>query len=201
MKLPPMTADAISRPIKYAQLEWRNESGERFDQYREDCLAHIKEEGTLFTGRAVELGDSGKVTLEGSFHEGRPHGEEIWFLESGNRNSLVTYRHGIRHGPHLVWFEDGQLQIDVCYKDGRRDGRHSVFYESGQKRSQADFKNDKLNGSYITWHEDGSKKSERIFENGAEVKHREWKRDGAQKDLKNWNPNGNARSEPETVEA
>ena len=197
-----MTDDANESPVKYAQLEWRNKAGERFDQYREDYLAHLKDDDALFTGRAVEMGDNGRMALEGSFHQGRPHGEEIWFFENGNKNSLVTYQHGVRHGPHLVWFEDGQLQIDVCYSNGRRDGRHSVFYESGQKRSEADFANDKLHGSYITWHEDGSKKSERIFEKGAEVKRREWKRDGEQKDLKNWNTNGSARThEKETAEA
>ena len=148
-----MTAQAVSKPVKYAQLEWRNEAGERFDQFREDCLAYLKDEDAMFTGRAVEMAEGGKVALEGSFHEGQPHGEEVWHFESGNKNSLVTYRHGVRHGPHLVWYENGQLQIDVCYRLGKRDGRHSVFYESGQKRSQADFLNDKLGDRNATFKE------------------------------------------------
>ncbi|MBO34611.1 MAG: hypothetical protein CMO64_00240 [Verrucomicrobiales bacterium] len=197
-----MTAQAIAKPVKYAQLEWRNEAGERFDQFREDCLAYLREEGTLFTGQAMEPSEGGKVALEGNFHEGRPHGEELWYFENGNKNSLVTYRHGVRHGPHLVWHENGQLQIDVCYSHGKRDGRHSVFYENGQKRSQAEFVNDRLHGAYITWHEDGEKKSERVFKEGVEVKRREWRRNGEQKVLKNWNSNGSARKhETETAEA
>ena len=196
-----MTANGKTRPVKYAQLEWRNEAGERFDQFSEGCLAYLKEEEEPFTGSAVETGEGGKPSLEGNFHEGRSHGEEIWYFDNGNKNSLVTFQHGLRHGPHLVWYENGDLQIDVCYNNGRRDGRHSVFYEGGQKRSQADFVNDKLHGSYITWHEDGSKKTERVFEDGVETKRREWKRDGTQKELRSWNANGTAKEEYEPAEA
>ena len=192
-----MTANGKTRPVKYAQLEWRNEAGERFDQFSEGCLAYLKEEEAPFTGCAVENTDGGKPSLEGNFHEGRLHGEEIWYFDNGSKNSLVTFNHGVRHGPHLVWYESGELQIDVCYSNGRRDGRHSVFYEGGQKRSQADFVNDKLHGSYTTWHEDGSKKTERVFEDGEENLRREWGRDGAQKEVKNWNQDGTSRRQHE----
>ena len=187
-----MTTQSL-RPIKYAQLEWRNKQGESFDQWQEGSRAYQKGNEDTYTGRAVELSDNGKVSLEGEFHEGLAHGEEVWFFENGNKNSLVTYLHGDRHGPHLVWYESGQLQIDVCYTHGHRDGTHAVFYEGGQKRSEAAFKDDQLNGAYTTWFEDGSTRSERIFEAGVELKRREWNARGEQKPLKTWNPDGTPR--------
>jgi len=191
--LSPMTTQS-TRPIKYAQLEWRNEQEESFEQWQEGCRAFQKGSDGPFTGRAVDLYDNGAVSLEGEFREGLAHGEEIWFFENGNRNSLVTYNDGQRNGPHQVWYETGELQIDVHYTQGRRDGVHTVFYESGQKRSEADFKNDQLNGAYTTWFEDGSTRSERIFEAGTELKRREWNAKGDQKPLKTWNTDGTPRS-------
>jgi antitoxin component YwqK of YwqJK toxin-antitoxin module len=191
--LSPMTTQS-TRPIKYAQLEWRNEQEESFEQWQEGCRAFQKGSDGPFTGRAVDLYDNGAVSLEGEFREGLAHGEEIWFFENGNRNSLVTYNDGQRNGPHQVWYETGELQINVHYTQGRRDGVHTVFYESGQKRSEADFKNDQLNGAYTTWFEDGSTRSERIFEAGTELKRREWNAKGDQKPLKTWNTDGTPRS-------
>lgn len=177
-------------PVKYASLEWRSESGEVFGHFQEGTLCHEKDEPEPFTGRAVDHFDDGALSLEGEFCEGKAHGEEVWWFENSNKNSLVTYLHGERHGPHLVWYESGQLQIDVCYKHGMRDGRHAVYYESGQVRSEAHFADDKLDGTYTTWYVDGGKRSERTFFDGREAKRCEWSRNGAQKELANWNADG-----------
>ena len=112
-----MTANAQTRPVKYAQLEWRNEEGERFEQFGEGCLAYLKEEDALFTGCAVEAGDGGGLSLEGNFHEGRPHGEEVWYFDNGNKklHSLfqlfpkTTYLQG-----YLNVDEIGFLAIGIC---------------------------------------------------------------------------------------
>ncbi len=188
----PMTTQSI-RPIKYSQLEWRNEQGEAFDQWQDGCRAYQKGGEAPYTGRALDLYDNGTVSLEGEFREGLAHGEEVWFFENGNRNSLVTFEDGQRHGPHQVWYESGELQIDVHYTHGRRNGVHTVFYESGQKRSEAAFKEDQLDGTYTTWFEDGRTRSERIFESGVELKRREWNAKGEQKPLNNWNTDGTPR--------
>jgi antitoxin component YwqK of YwqJK toxin-antitoxin module len=186
-----MTTDTPSpRPVKYASLEWRNQQGEKFDNYQEGAVCHQKDADTPFSGKAVDLYDSGEMAIEGNFLEGMAHGEETWWFENGNKNSLVTYQRGERHGPHLVWYENGQLQVDVCYNTGKRDGRHAVYYESGQVRSEAYFANDKLEGTYTTWFEDGSNRSERVFKAGKEIKRCEWKRGGEQKQLKNWKADG-----------
>jgi len=82
------------------------------------------------------------------------------------------------------------LQVDVCYKNGKRDGRHAVYYGGGQVRSEAYFTDDKLDGAYTTWFENGNNRSERIFKAGEEIKRREWKKDGTQKELSNWKKDG-----------
>ena len=185
-----ITETITGRPVKYAALEWRNKHEEKFDTYQEGSLCYLKDDEKPYSGKAVELCENGNPSLEGEFHEGRAHGEEVWWYDNGNKNSLVTFRHGDRHGPHLVWYEGGQLQIDVCYTDGKRDGRHAVYYESGQIRSEAYFVREELEGTYTTWFEDGSKRSERMFEASKELKRVEWNRKGEQKTLTSWNADG-----------
>ena len=123
-----MTTEVLNRPVKYAALEWRNAQGEKFEAIQEGTLCYLKDEAEPYTGKAVELYENGKVSLEGEFLNGKAHGEETWWYENEQRNSLVTFLEGVRHGPHLVWYESGQLQIDVCYTHGKRDGRHAVYY-------------------------------------------------------------------------
>ena len=186
-----MTTETPStRPVKYAVLEWRNSQGEVFENYKEGTVCYQKDAEEPFTGTAVDHYDDGAKSIEGGFLDGYAHGEEMWWFENGNKNSLVTYRRGGRHGPHLVWYEGGQLQVDVCYKNGKRDGRHAVYYESGQVRSEAYFADDKLDGAYTTWFENGNNRSERIFKAGEEIKRREWKKDRTQKELSNWKKDG-----------
>ena len=110
-----MTTEVLNRPVKYAALEWRNAQGEKFEAIQEGTLCYLKDEAEPYTGKAVELYENGKVSLEGEFLNGKAHGEETWWYENEQRNSLVTFLEGVRHGPHLVWYESGQLQIDVCY--------------------------------------------------------------------------------------
>jgi antitoxin component YwqK of YwqJK toxin-antitoxin module len=186
-----MTTETPStRPVKYATLEWRNRQSEVFENFQEGAVCYQKDGDTPFSGRAVDHYDNGGMAIEGCFLEGFAHGEETWWFENGNKNSLVTYRRGERHGPHLVWYESGQLQVDVCYKNGKRDGRHAVYFEGGQVRSEAYFSNDKLDGAYTTRFENGSNRSERIFMAGKEIKRREWKKSGEQKKLNNWKVDG-----------
>ena len=185
-----MTTEVSNRPVKYAALEWRNAQGEKFEAIQEGTLCYLKDEAEPYTGKAVELYENGKVSLEGEFLKGKAHGEETWWYENEQRNSLVTFLEGVRHGPHLVWYESGQLQIDVCYTHGKRDGRHAVYYENGQVRSEAYFNGEKLEGKYTTWYEDGSKRSERVFAAGTEIKRREWTAKGDQKTLNNWKADG-----------
>ena len=106
-----MTTETPStRPVKYAVLEWRNLQGEVFENYQEGTVCYQKDAEEPFTGTAVDHYDDGAKSIEGGFLEGYAHGEEMWWFENGNKNSLVTYRRGGRHGPHLVWYEGGQLQ-------------------------------------------------------------------------------------------
>ena len=186
-----MTTETPStRPVKYAVLEWRNRQGEVFENFQEGGVCYQKDAEEPFTGTAVDHYDDGAKSIEGGFLEGYAHGEEMWWFENGNKNSLVTYRRGGRHGPHLVWYAGGQLQVDVGYKNGKRDGRHAVYYESGQVRSEAYFADDKLDGAYTTCFENGNNRSERIFKAGEEIKRRECKKSGTQKQLSNWKKDG-----------
>ena len=62
-----------------------------------------------FTGTAYELNDKGQILSKEEFKNGLRHGEEIFWFDNGQKESLGYSRWNIPHGHFWEWDEDGQL--------------------------------------------------------------------------------------------
>ena len=97
---------------------------------------------------------------------------------------------GKEHGKERWWYETGEKWIEIEYRDGVINGIHNVFYKNGNKKSQHNYRNGKEHGYYIKFYENGQKKSETPYQNGRDATlckdiefalYRSWYKDGKKK--------------------
>ncbi len=76
--------------------------------------------------------ESGTLQTEGSFADGKRHGEWKAYYENGNTWSLNSYENGVLQGDYKTWFESGKPRIEGHYSGGKPSGIWKYFNEEGQ---------------------------------------------------------------------
>lgn len=63
-------------------------------------------DGKPWSGKHINKFANDKVSFEGELVEGRPHGEWIWYFESGNKKSELNYALGLKDGNETHFYDN-----------------------------------------------------------------------------------------------
>ena len=94
-------------------------------KYKDDGLLYRKDIPTPFSGRLVERNSLGISTLEASFLDGYPHGEQIRRYGNGAISMEAIFDRGVLTGIKTRWWENGQIREEEYWDDGNYRGRKS----------------------------------------------------------------------------
>jgi len=98
--------------------------------------------------------------------DGRKHGKDLSWYNSGAKATEADFRDGELHGLFVVWHENGRKGMEYEYRHDKKDGAFTEWAENGQKRSEGTYRNDKVHGVVTEWHEDGRRKAVKTFSDG-----------------------------------
>lgn len=76
--------------------------------------------------------ENGSLQTEGSFKDGKRHGEWKAYYENGNTWSLNSYENGVLQGNYKTWYETGEPRIEGHYKSGKPSGIWKYYNDEGQ---------------------------------------------------------------------
>ncbi len=89
-------------------------------------------------------------------NEEKPYsGKVVELYESGQKRMELTLKNGKLHGLSTIWYDNGQKQKEGAYKDGKEDGQWIFWYDNGQKQKEGAYKDGKREGRWDFWTKDG----------------------------------------------
>jgi antitoxin component YwqK of YwqJK toxin-antitoxin module len=126
--------------------------------------------------------ENGSLTSEGTYSEGKKHGEWLWYFPSGQVSCRGYYERGDPVGEWTYYHENGQISQRGQYINGEKDGYWVGFSSSGNKTVEIQYdqgsglykeyfpsgklkvtgmiRHDKREGRWVFYREDGSREGE-----------------------------------------
>jgi len=91
-------------------------------------------------------------------NEEKPYsGKVIELYQSGQKKAEINYENGAIDGAYRIWSYNGQQEAEGTYKDGKEDGQWISWHVNGQKARQGRYKDGKREGRWDFWTQDGQK--------------------------------------------
>lgn len=118
-------------------------------QQRGDGLYYAVNEEKPYSGKVVELYESGQKRVERTYKNGKLHGLTTTWDYDGQKQSEVGYQNSIQSGPYRTWYDNGQQQIEGIYEEGKRKGGWKYWTKDGEER-QTGTVTDIDGNSYLT---------------------------------------------------
>ena len=84
-----------------------------------------------FTGRLVDKYADGSISLEASYLDGLPHGQQLRRFKNGNPALEAIFDYGVLSGIKTRWWESGGLREEEYWSEGKFYGRR-LWDESGR---------------------------------------------------------------------
>ena len=84
-----------------------------------------------FTGRVIEKFKDGTVSLESSYLDGLPHGQQLRRFKSGKPALEAIFDQGILSGIKTKWWRNGNIREEEYWSEGKFFGRR-LWDESGR---------------------------------------------------------------------
>jgi len=137
-------------------------------QKRGDDLYYAVNEENPYSGKVVELYESGQKKNEGTFKNGKLHGLTTTWDSHGQKKSEVSFQNGVQSGPYRTWYDNGQQEKEGAYKDGKEDGKWVFWYDNGQKQRECNYQDGVLDGRWVSWYEKGKQEKEGAYKDGKE---------------------------------
>ena len=94
-------------------------------KYENDGLLYRKGIPTPFSGRLVERNSLGISTLEASFLDGHPHGQQIRRHPNGSISMEAVFDRGVLTGIKTRWWKNGQIREEEYWDGGNYRGKKS----------------------------------------------------------------------------
>lgn len=94
--------------------------------------------GTTLIGKKTFF-DNGQLHIQGSYLNGKKHGEWLSCYVNGNVWTINTYDQGEYNGPYKMHNDDGSIRIQGAYKQGKESGRWTFFDEHGDIVKELDY--------------------------------------------------------------
>ena len=79
----------------------------------------IEERTSPYTGKCLEYYESGEISLEKNFIEGKMHGDMLRFRKNGIRKSLVEFKLNFIDGKAIFYNLQGKDSVIHQYKRGK----------------------------------------------------------------------------------
>jgi hypothetical protein len=140
-----LVVPALPKPLFYSKDRTKKEIVEDFPKPvpsyptigRDDTETH--EGGVLyrknidrpFTGRLVEKYHNGSISLEASYLDGLPHGQQLRRFENGKPALEAIFDFGVLSGIKTRWWESGGVREEEYWSEGKFFGRR-LWDESGR---------------------------------------------------------------------
>ena len=112
--------------------------------------------------------NSGKLSAEIPFKDGKREGLAKTYYESGSLKSEVLFKNGKREGLAKTYYESGSLKSEHPFKNNKLEGVLKSYYENGKLEAEVPYKDGKVEGVNKIYYENGSLKSEYFCKNGTE---------------------------------
>ena len=80
---------------------------------------YIEERTSPYTGKCVEYYESGEISLEKNFIDGKMHGNMLRFRKNGIRKSLVEFKLNFIDGKAIFYNLQGKDSVIQQYKRGK----------------------------------------------------------------------------------
>ena len=94
-------------------------------KYENDGLLYRKGIPTPFSGRLVERNPLGISTLEASFLDGYPHGQQVRRYPDGTMSMEAIFDRGVLTGIKTRWWKNGQIREEEYWDGGNYRGKKS----------------------------------------------------------------------------
>ena len=146
-----------------------DESGESID-FVEYFLRHLEFDNYKDKSFNIEIKEKSdsefRLSYVTSYVNGKKHGIEKKYYESGQLLWEIPFVNGKRHGIWKGYYESGQLLWETPYINGEAHGIGKGYYESGQLRAEIPFVNGKRHGIEKGYYKSGQLRWEIPYVNG-----------------------------------
>ena len=119
-----------------------------------------------------EYYENGKISVIGSFKNGKGEGEWKWHRLNGNLEKIGSFKNGKQEGEWKLYYENGKLKIIENFKNGKQEGEWKIYYENGKLHEIGNYKNGFREGEWKGYHKNGNLYQIGNFKNGQ--KEGEW---------------------------
>ena len=117
--------------------------------------------------------ESGKIKIRTEYVEDRRHGTYEQFHESGGIESRIEYVEGKMHGTSEWFHKSGELEYRTEYIEDRRHGTDEEFHESGGIESRTEYAEGKMHGTDEEFYKSGGIESRTEYVE--DLRHGTWK--------------------------
>jgi len=100
-------------------------------KYGSDGLLYREGISDPFSGRLVERNSLGVKTLEASFLDGSPHGQQLRRHEDGTLSLEAIFDSGVLTGVKTSWWKNGNIREEEYWDNGKYRGR-KIWDEHGR---------------------------------------------------------------------
>lgn len=134
----------------------------------------------LKQGKWVEFHENGQIRMQGSFENGVPVGEFLYYSEAGllkaknifsengektfcemygDKGNVIAkgmYINKLKDGEWIYINDNGVTILSETYKDGVLDGLYTLYYEDGVVRFTGSYENGAMVGQWQTFDPEGN---------------------------------------------
>jgi uncharacterized protein len=123
----------------------------------------LKSEGCFSAKDTLKQGpwhfyyNTGKMNSEGSFYDGKQHGEWKYYnFDNGNVEKIELWKDGIQDGEMREFYPSGKLYRSINYKNGIYDGASVTFHTNGKLKRKGLYKQGFPEGIWEEFDENGN---------------------------------------------
>lgn len=132
----------------------------------EGCVSVVNKD-TLKQGPWKLYFTTGKINAEGSYFNGKMHGEwKYYHASNGALEKTEQWRFGKQEGEQREFFPTGKLAKSITYKNGVYEGAFTSFFPSGKIKNKGMYQAGFPGGVWDSFHEDGYLMESATYENG-----------------------------------
>lgn len=120
-------------------------------------------------GQWIDYHDNGKIKSKGSFVNGFPVGEFIYFTDKGVLYAKNVYSENKIDATTEIYSESGNVAAKGFYKNKKRYGEWQYFDEQGVTILIENYLNGVLDGRWVSYYKTGEPQFEGQYKNGIKV--------------------------------
>jgi hypothetical protein len=134
-------------------------------QFPDETLELICEDGEA--KELISKDNEGAVMIQ-RMKDGKIHGLQEGWYDSGELEFQETYINGKREGEAKEWYKNGELNELAIWENGEQK-KVTTFWENGQIQHQREVKDGRYHGEVKNWSQKGILFRDEVYENGGKI--------------------------------